>query len=67
MAHRGVVRILEAKEHMRKFSEWHFISKMLNNMQVLSKRGLVLCDQDKDLRLNALLENEISEGGKERK
>lgn len=52
---------------MGKFSEWHFISKMLNNMQVLSKCGLVLCDQDKDLRLNALLENEISEGGKERR
>lgn len=30
---------------MGKFGEWCFISKMLNNMQVVSRCGLVLCDQ----------------------
>ena len=44
---------------MGKFSEWRFISKMLNNMQVVSRCGLVRCDQV--LQFNTLLENQRSQ------
>lgn len=34
---------------------------MLNNVHVVSRCGLVLCDQVKDLQLNTLLENKRSQ------
>lgn len=40
MAHRGVVSIWKVEEQMGKFSEWHFISKILGNMQVVSNVAL---------------------------
>lgn len=46
---------------MRKSSEWHLISKMLSNMQVVCRCGLVLCDEVKDLQLNTLLKNKRSQ------
>lgn len=57
---------LEGRE-MGKFSEWPFISKMLNNTykQSLMWPCVILCDQAKDLQLNTVLENEISERGQE--
>lgn len=57
MAHRAQKGSGRAEEQMGKFSELHFISKMLNNMQGVSRCGLVLCDQAKDLPCNTLLEN----------
>ena len=52
---------------MGKFSEWHFISEKLNNIQVVPRCGLVLCDQVKALQLNTLLENKRSQEGQRKK
>lgn len=61
VAHRGAMRVLEGRRTEERVQWNAIISETLNSMQVVCRCGLVLCDQVKDLQLNTLLKNRISQ------